>query len=158
MNTMSDILIRRAGAADAEVLARLRYDFRAAEDPVVEPRAEFEARCRDWMAARLVDSERWRCWMAVDNSEPVGTAWLQLIEKLPNPVAEAEVHGYISSLYVEPSRRGTGIGSRLLETCLRTCEEEGVDAVLLWPTERSRALYARHGFAVRDDVMEKRVR
>jgi GNAT superfamily N-acetyltransferase len=157
MNTTSDILIRRAGAADAEVLARLRYDFRAAEDPVVEPRAEFEARCRDWMAARLAESERWRCWMAVDEGEPVGTAWLQLIEKLPNPIAEPEVHGYISSLYVEPSRRGTGIGSRLLETCLRTCEEAGADAVLLWPTQRSRALYARHGFAVRDDVMERRL-
>jgi GNAT superfamily N-acetyltransferase len=96
--------------------------------------------------------------MAVDNREPVGTAWLQLIEKLPNPVAEPEVHGYVSSLYVEPSRRGVGIGARLLETCLRTCEEEGVDAVLLWPTARSRALYARHGFAIRDDVMEKRLR
>ncbi|HET8633630.1 MAG TPA: GNAT family N-acetyltransferase [Gemmatimonadales bacterium] len=158
MNTPLDILIRRAGAADAEVLARLRYDFRAAEDPVIEQEAEFLARCTGWMAERLDADRRWRCWMAEHLGSPVGTIWLQLIEKLPNPVAEPELHGYISSLYVEPSRRGTGVGSRLLETCLRTCEEECVDAVLLWPTARSRALYARHGFAIRDDVMEKRLR
>jgi GNAT superfamily N-acetyltransferase len=158
MNTPLDILIRRADPADAEVLARLRYAFRAAEDPVIEPEAAFVSRCMPWMTVRLEEDRRWRCWMAEDSGEPVGTAWLQLIEKLPNPVAEPELHGYISSLYVEPSRRGAGIGSRLLETCLRTCEEDGVDAVLLWPTQRSRALYARHGFAIRDDVMEKRLR
>jgi hypothetical protein len=28
--------------------------------------------------------------------------------------------------------------------------------VLLWPTPRSRSLYLRHGFATRDDVLERR--
>lgn len=157
MNPESQIVIRRADTADAETLARFRYTFRAAEDPVIEPVAAFVARCTAWMTVRLEEGQHWRCWIAEHMGSPVGTAWLQLIEKLPNPVAEPELHGYISSLYVEPSRRGVGIGARLLDTCLRTCEEAGVDAVLLWPTQRSRALYARYGFAVRDDVMEKRL-
>jgi hypothetical protein len=29
-----------------------------------------------------------------------------------------------------------------------------VHAIILWPTERSRSLYERQGFAVRDDMME----
>ena len=98
----------------------------------------------------------WRCWMAEQAGEAVGTIWLQLIEKLPNPVAEPERHAYISSLYVRPALRGRGIGSALLSTALEACRELEVDAVILWPTEESRALYARHGFAVRDDVMERR--
>jgi len=86
----------------------------------------------------------------------VGVVWLQLIEKVPNPGAEAEKHGYISNFYFEPSRRGAGLGSRLMDACLRFCEEEAVDAVILWPTPRSRRLYERHGFAVREDLLERR--
>ena len=29
-----------------------------------------------------------------------------------------------------------------------------VHAIILWPTERSRPLYERNGFAVREDIME----
>lgn len=33
---------------------------------------------------------------------------------------------------------------------------ERIDAVMLWPTPRSRGLYERYGFTVRDDVMMRR--
>ena len=142
---------------DAPTLARLRYDFRASQDPVAEPEADFLARCTSWMAARLVPGSAWRCWVAEDAGRLIGTLWLQLLEKLPNPVAEAELHGYITSVYVDRSRRGAGLGSRLLDTCLRICVAEGLDAVILWPSTRSRRLYERHGFAVRDDLFERRL-
>jgi ribosomal protein S18 acetylase RimI-like enzyme len=87
----------------------------------------------------------------------VGAIWLQIIEKIPNPGAETENHGYISNLYVEPSRRGAGLGSMLIDACLRFCEKEAVDAVILWPTPRSRRLYERHGFDVREDILERRL-
>jgi GNAT superfamily N-acetyltransferase len=123
----------------------------------VEPKDAFEARCAAWMTARLEPDGRWRCWLAERGDTIVGTIWLHLIEKLPNPVAESERHGYVSSLYVEPASRGAGLGSRLLGACLDTCVAEGVDAVILWPTPRSRSLYERHGFAVRDDLLERRL-
>ena len=85
-----------------------------------------------------------------------GTVWLQWIEKIPNPVAELEWHGYITSLYVREAFRERRLGTALLETALAACDERGVDAVILWPTPRSRSLYLRHGFAVRDDIMEFR--
>jgi hypothetical protein len=31
-----------------------------------------------------------------------------------------------------------------------------VDAVILWPTARSRSLYLRHGFTAPDDIMQLR--
>jgi hypothetical protein len=45
----------------------------------------------------------------------------------------------------------------LLGACLRECETRAVDAVVLWPTPASRTLYFRHGFAVREDLMERRL-
>ena len=85
-----------------------------------------------------------------------GTVWLQHLEKLPNPVGEPEWHGYVSSLFVEPDVRGRGLGSVLLSEALAECDRRGCDAVILWPTARSRSLYLRHGFSVRDDLLERR--
>ena len=76
-----------------------------------------------------------------------------MLEKIPNPVGEPELHGYVSSLYVRPGRRGAGLGSALLTRCLDECKSAGADAVFLWPTPKSRPLYERHGFSVRDDVL-----
>jgi GNAT superfamily N-acetyltransferase len=109
------------------------------------------------MVARLGSGTSWKCWLAIENDRPIGAAWLQLLEKIPNPVGEPELHGYISSLFVVAERRGAGIGSALLRACLGECESRGADAVFLWPTPRSRSLYRRHGFEVRDDLLELRL-
>jgi GNAT superfamily N-acetyltransferase len=150
--------VRAAVIADVPALARLRYEFRAALDPTAETEAAFVARCVDWMAVRL-EAGTWRAWVAEEapGGAIVGTVWLHLIEKLPNPVLEPERHGYISSLYVRPAARGAGTGSTLLRACIDACAREGVDAILLWPTPASRGLYERHGFAVRDDLLERRL-
>jgi GNAT superfamily N-acetyltransferase len=150
-------IVRRAGPDDALALARLRFDFRAEIDPPVEDEAVFVERCRRWMASRLQPEGAWRCWLAEERDAPIGMSWLQLLEKIPNPVGEPELHAYVSSLFVRSERRGSGIGSMLLAACLEACESCDADAVFLWPTPRSRPLYERHGFALRDDLLERRL-
>lgn len=149
-------MIRPATPADAAALARLRYAFRVAIDPPTEPETAFVARCTGWMAGRLGDASAWRCWVAEEHERIVGTVWLGLFEKIPNPVAEPEMHGYVSNLYVLPERRGHGTGGALLTAAMQECDARDLDAVILWPTPESRSLYARHGFAVKDDLMERR--
>jgi GNAT superfamily N-acetyltransferase len=148
--------IRRAEPADATELARLRYAFRTELDPPAEEESQFVERCTSWIADRLSPGGAWRCWVAVLGDSLVGTVWLQLIEKLPNPVGHLGWHGYVSSVYVTPALRNAGIGSALMEACLAECGRQRVDAVFLWPTDRSRPLYQRHGFAVREDLLERR--
>jgi GNAT superfamily N-acetyltransferase len=157
MSDKPKIIIRLAELTDAPSLARLRYEFRASHDLATEDEAAFLARCGAWMAARLAPGSSWHCWVAEEAGRVVGAIWLQLIEKIPNPGAEAEHHGYISNLYVEPARRGFGLGAMLIEACVRFCEKEALDAVILWPTPRSRRLYERHGFTVREDLFERRM-
>jgi GNAT superfamily N-acetyltransferase len=157
MNDAPEIIIRSAEPTDAPALALLRYELRAGHDPAYEPEADFLARCNAWMTTRLAPGSLWRCWVAEEAATLIGAIWLQIIEKMPNPGAESEKHGYISNFYVEPSRRGAGLGSRLIETCLRYCEKEALDAVILWPTPRSRHLYERYGFAAPDDLFERRL-
>ena len=146
--------IRPAAASDAHELALMRYDFRASQNEPVESREEFAARCAPWMAARLGPESAWRCWVAVDGPALAGHLWLQLIEKVPNPAPELEWHAYITNVYVDPAARGSGAGAQLVEAALAFCRASGVDSVILWPTERSRTLYARHGFALPEDMLE----
>jgi GNAT superfamily N-acetyltransferase len=148
--------IRRATPGDAPELARLRYEFRSELDPPTESEPAFRERCAAWMRIQLESAGVWRCWVAVNGSSLVGTAWLQLIEKLPNPVGHLGYHGYVSSVYVVPWLRNAGIGSALLKTCLTEAHTLGIDALFLWPTDRSRPMYERHGFAVSHDLLERR--
>jgi GNAT superfamily N-acetyltransferase len=148
------LTIRRATVDDATRLAALRFAFRAAQNPAVEPEGEFLARCTPWMRERLAEYTPWRCWVAESGGDLVGHLWLQLIEKIPNPAPELEQHGYITNVFVLPEARGSGAGSRLLETALEYCRQHRVDSVILWPTERSRPLYQRHGFVEPGDILE----
>lgn len=148
--------VRRAGPGDAVELARLRYAFRAELDPPHESESAFVQRCTSWMAKQLGPEGVWRCWVAALGTSLIGTAWLQLIEKLPNPVGHLGFHGYVSSVYVIPQLRNAGVGSALLAACLEEARRDGVDALFLWPTSRSRPLYERHGFGVREDLLERR--
>ncbi len=124
--------------------------------PTIESPDAFEQRCTPWMQERLA-GDRWRSWVAEQHGETVGTVWLQLIEKLPNPVAEREWHGYVSCLYVRPAHRGQGLGGELLRECVRECERCRVDTVILWPTPASRGLYTRNAFALADDLLVLRL-
>ena len=146
--------IRPAVATDAPVLARMRWDFRTALGAPVESDDAFVQRCEAWMAARLDGTGAWRCWVAETAGRVTGHLWLQLIEKVPNPMPEVECHAYITNVYVQPDARGSGTGMALMEAALAWCRAVAVDSVILWPTDRSRTLYARYGFAPPGDIMQ----
>ena len=148
------VAIRFATASDAFALARFRYVFRSSLTSAREDEKDFVQRCASWMQERLREGSPWKCWIAECGQMPVGHLWLQIIEKIPNPIVEPEYHAYLTNFYVREEARGSGIGSMLLTAALAWSETNDVHAVILWPTEQSRSLYLRHGFAVHDDLME----
>ena len=137
-------------------MARLRYELRSEIGAAGESRDAFLSRCTTWMHAQLGREGAWRAWVAEVDGELAGNLWLQILQKLPNPVGEPERHGYISSFYVKAALRGHGIGSGLFDACMAECERVRVDAMILWPTPRSRSLYARYGFIAPADILERR--
>lgn len=166
----SRAVVRPAVAADAAALAELRWELRAplAERPA--PRAEFTARCVRWMRERLAAEGAWRCWVALapdagdggDGAEQrrdgaiVGAVWIQVIEKVPVPADLPEEYAYLTSFYVRPAHRGRGVGDAILRAALAWCDARPTELVILWPTARSRPLYARHGFRESGELMERR--
>lgn len=153
MTPQTSVQVRRASPGDAAALARLRLEFRGPRAPAVETEAEFLERCTAWMRARLTPGSAWRVWALDLGGEPIGNIWLQVVEKLPNPTAEPELHGYVSNFYISPHHRNAGGGSALLADALAECKRLSVDTVFLWPSARSRPLYHRHGFTTTDGVL-----
>lgn len=154
-NLTATVSIRAATPADIPRLAFLRYEFRRVRAPANETELEFRARCEAWMHARL-GNDQWRCWVAEHDGVIVGNVWVSLMEKMPNPVVEPEEHAYVTNFFVLDEARGQGVGSLMLGAALAWCEARGVQAAILWPTERGRPLYERHGFSAKGEVMQKR--
>ena len=150
----SQICIRSATTEDATQLAILRYQFRSELATPMESQAAFVTRAIQWFRTHL-GTGNWRAWVAeAGTAQLVGHLFAQFIEKIPNPVVEAEMLVYLTNFYVISSLRGQGIGERILQAALAECEKAEVDSIILWPTEQSIPFYQRYGFAKPAKLME----
>src|SRR4051794_4315262 len=118
--------VRLATELDALMLARLRYEFRSSFHEVIEHDVSFVERCTVWMQERFRKDTQWKCWIAECGQTPVGNVWAQLVEKIPNPIAEPEQYVYVTNFYVRPEHRGNGIGSKLLSAVLAWSRSQNV--------------------------------
>jgi GNAT superfamily N-acetyltransferase len=142
--------IRRATPADAQQLAFLRFQFRSSLADAVEPQAAFVGRAATWYESALAGGH-WHGWVA-QSSDIVAHGFMQRIEKIPNPVAEAEWIGYVTNIFVLPDWRRRGIATAIVAAICAFCRDVGAYSMILWPTPESLTLYRAHGFAISPDV------
>jgi len=150
----TDVVIRIVGPGDANTLAKLRYEFRSSFGANCGDETSFVERSAKWMQDRLYQAEVWRCWIAECDGVAAGNIWTHLIEKIPNPMIEPERLGCITDSYVHENYCDRGVGTQLFSAAIEWIKESDVDAVILWPTERSRTFYRRKGFSETVRVME----
>ena len=149
------VRIRLAQKSDAPALAELRWEFRAegGERPAVSY-AEFSAHYAVFFVAGLAAGERGHVVAEGDGGALLGHVVCQVVPLVPRPSRLDDACGVITDNFVRPAYRTRGIGTALLAGALAWARARDLETVIVWPSERARPFYARHGFADRSEVME----
>jgi len=149
------VVVRIAGAADVAPLARLRLQWRAGErgEQGLEGPA-FERFLSDWMEDHAVSHVP---FLALREGQPIGMAWLALVDRVPGPEHRHRRSAYVQSVYVASGERSMGIGTLLMGLVLAHARGLGLDYLAVHPTERSFPFYRRLGFVGADRALELRL-
>lgn len=103
---------------------------------------EYEALVAEILAkfVREFDPARERCWIAEKDGKVIGSVFI---------VRQDDTTAKLRLLYVDPCARGLGIGSRLVDECLRFSRQVGYTNMVLWTNSiltGARRIYDRAGF------------
>jgi GNAT superfamily N-acetyltransferase len=156
---VADVLIRRAGAADAAVLARHRAEmFRDMGELPQESYAALLAASQAHFA-EAIPAGRYHGWVAVRADRPeevVAGVGLQLIERLPRPdtrgrlVAASE--GYVFNVFTERAWRRRGVAERLMQEVIAWARARGIRRLALHASAEGRLLYQKLGFVATNEM------
>ncbi len=82
-----------------------------------------------------------------------GVATVRKIAKETSLDGMGGAWGYLTNVFLTPALRNQGRGTALLSDLVNWAREEGLEFLLVWPSDRSRTLYIRAGFAGADDPL-----
>ncbi|WP_210439446.1 GNAT family N-acetyltransferase [Nocardioides xinjiangensis] len=144
-------VVRRASATDADVLARLLWDFNTEFDTETDDVDVLAARF-----GRILGLDGIVAVLAEDDGRAVGFALVSLRPAIwfDGPVSQLE------ELYVVPDRRSHGIGTQVLERCRRLVRELGSPEMHINVDEvdvDTRRFYERHGFVTIEEGTDYRM-
>lgn len=149
--------IRKAGPADAPILAETRIEFmRIVKDGGLPDEDGWRAFLLGHFS-RSLKKGRLLAWLAVTDGEARATAAVRLDRVRKGRGPAGSLDGYVMSVYTEAAWRGRGMARALMVTLIAEARLRGLRRLVLHPTEDGRRLYEALGFRQYRNVMVLRL-
>jgi DNA-binding MarR family transcriptional regulator/N-acetylglutamate synthase-like GNAT family acetyltransferase len=144
-----EIVLRQPKFGDFGWIVSRHAELYAQEYGWIEP---FEGLCAQIVAdfANNNDPGCERCWIAELNGENIGTVML---------VKDSEDVARIRLLLVDPKGRGLGLGTRLVDECVKFARASGYKKITLWTHSiltAARHVYEQAGFMITSSEKKRR--
>jgi len=147
-------MIRSATPEDLPAVARLRWRWVSEMSDTSDDsgREEYVEALVEWADA---PSATHFCFVAFEDGELIGMAWLALAPRVPSPGSLRRNNGEVQGVYVVPELRGQEIGGQLIGLAVAAAERAGVERTVVHSTEAALTAYERAGFAASPLLLER---
>lgn len=149
------ITVRAGTVDDNRAVADLRYRMDAEQNgPACSP-TDFAATFERWLDRH---ADTWQSFVAEDDERIIGMLWLAYVPRMPRPSDPSPAPiGYVTAFFVEEPYRNAGVGGALLAAMNAVVDRLPYDTLIVWPGERSAAVYQRAGFHLPEEILERPV-
>jgi len=131
-------------------LALVRSRWAAEQGRKPSDNDPFDTEFAEWVQR---ESAGRRFWVARVDEEPVGMVNLLIFDRMPTVGKPSGGWGYLCNMYVDETHRNAGLGAELATAVLRYADDQGLERVVLSPSERSRPFYASLGFQAASQLL-----
>lgn len=142
--------MRQATSADLPALTALRAAWGTSRDHGAGNGDDLGERLRRWWERQ---GGLRAAWLATQGERPVGMVTVAVFERMPHAGLPDTRWAYLANLWVEPDLRRRGVASALVTAAVDWARAEGMERVVLNPSEMSRPLYQAFGFRPADDLL-----
>ncbi|MGH7022930.1 MAG: GNAT family N-acetyltransferase [Caulobacteraceae bacterium] len=142
-----DFTIRKSNAGDLPQLADLRWRLQTDDEPVVDGAARKRFLDAFVSLSQQRDERDLVHWVAADGDKLLAAMSVVIVRKVSSPRDLNGRWGYLTNVYALPEVRNQGIGGSLLAAIKTWANDEGLELLTVWPSERAYPFYERAGFA-----------
>ena len=143
---MNNILYRKAGKNDIELLIKLRLDY------LNDDRGELSEQDKSAVAAQLKEyypkhlGTDFIAYIAETDGNIIATAFLAIKEVPANPAFITGKTGTVLNVFTYPEYRRKGIATELLKRLIEEAKAQNLSYIELSATESGKPLYEKLGF------------
>ncbi len=145
---------RTATVNDAALIASHRRDMFASMGGFDDELLGRVRRNSEPWIARLIMEGKYLGWITTDDSRPIASAGLLILDWPPHPLdPDGETRAYLLNVFVEAEYRRRGLARALLERCLAEARSRSIRVVSLHASAEGRQLYEQLGFKTTNEML-----
>jgi len=149
---------RIASANDLTQIADLRWRLHV-DDKALDDRGANEHFIAEFLRVHEAEwkSKEVTHWVAVNSAHVVTVMSVVIVRKIPRPGNLRGRWGYLANSYALPEVRNAGAGSQLLAAIKSWAIDEGLELLVVWPSDGAYPFYVRAGFRRHPDPVVLRL-